>query len=655
VAIALSDVSSSGSLAIATGTGGAIISSPDGAAWSTETRITSSNLNAVTWNGARFVPVGAFGTILAGGDLPNLVITGIADPDPVEVDSPLDYVFTVTNPGVHSATGVMFSDTLPAGITYRSASVTSAVCSDSTPGACDISGLPLGICSLSSGTVSCNLGDIAVGSAVTVTVGVTAPQVGELSNTASVSANETESDLGDNTAIVTVLVGHADVISLTGSDSPDPVAEGFPLSYTFTITNSGDVASGVTATGVTLTDTLPDGTIFHSAATSTVSEELNDVIWTGSLYVVIGKNGTILTSTDGEVWTQRTSNVVNWLLGIAWNGSRFVAVGSGGAIVTSDDGLTWTVREFGTNGFLYDVIWAGDNFVAVGAPGAVLTSPDGITWTTHASGTTGRLRGITWSGSRFVAVGDSGIILTSPDGVTWASRASGTFNALLGVAWNGFRFVAVGDQGVVLGSADGVTWETERTTIRELLTDIVWNGTQFVVTADKGIIMISADGSLWSNLASGVFGRLEAVIWDGTRFIAVGVDGTIRSSSDGINWQNIAEPGTCAEFNGTVSCSLGDMTVGQSRIVTLVIDVTSAVQTTILPGAFIGTFNNTVSVTINEPEVNTGNNTVVISTAFNRGVLSKAGGGMNGLDLLFIALLGCLCEVYRKYAVAVRC
>ena len=213
--------------------------------------------------------------------------------------------------------------------------------------------------------------------------------------------------------------------------------------------------------------------------------------------------------------------------------------------------------------------------------------------------------------------------------------------------------MAVGDQGVVLGSADGVTWETERTTIRELLTDIVWNGTQFVVTADKGIII--ADGSLWSNLASGVFGRLEAVIWDGTRFIAVGVDGTIRSSSDGINWQNIAEPGTCAEFNGTVSCSLGDMTVGQSRIVTLVIDVTSAVQTTILPGAFIGTFNNTVSVTINEPEVNTGNNTVVISTAFNRGVLSKAGGGMNGLDLLFIALLGCLCGVYRKYTVAVRC
>jgi uncharacterized repeat protein (TIGR01451 family) len=50
-------------------------------------------------------------------------------------------------------------------------------------------------------------------------------------------------------------------LSLTKTDSPDPVTTGQPLSYTLVVTNSGPGP----AIGVTLTDTLPAGTIFSSA------------------------------------------------------------------------------------------------------------------------------------------------------------------------------------------------------------------------------------------------------------------------------------------------------------------------------------------------------------------------------------------------------
>jgi uncharacterized repeat protein (TIGR01451 family) len=53
-------------------------------------------------------------------------------------------------------------------------------------------------------------------------------------------------------------------LTITGTDSPDPVALGNALNYTVTVTNNGPSA----ATGVTLTDTLPAGITFGSVTSS---------------------------------------------------------------------------------------------------------------------------------------------------------------------------------------------------------------------------------------------------------------------------------------------------------------------------------------------------------------------------------------------------
>ena len=60
-----------------------------------------------------------------------------------------------------------------------------------------------------------------------------------------------------------------------------------------------------------------------------------------------GDNGTILTSPDGKVWTERWSKAGSYLYGVAYGNNTFVVVGWAGQILTSPDGVTWTEKGHG--------------------------------------------------------------------------------------------------------------------------------------------------------------------------------------------------------------------------------------------------------------------------------------------------------------------
>ena len=107
---------------------------------------------------------------------------------------------------------------------------------------------------------------------------------------------------GDFGAFVLTLdeIGSAD-LSLTKTDAPDPVLVGQELTYTLTVANAGPHA----ATGVVLTDSLPSGATFVSAAASqgtctgasTISCSLGTIASGGSTTVTIkirpGSAGTL--------------------------------------------------------------------------------------------------------------------------------------------------------------------------------------------------------------------------------------------------------------------------------------------------------------------------------------------------------------------------
>ena len=176
----------------------------------------------------------------------DLMVSGNVSSTPAVAGAPLSYTLTVANNGPLDATGVALTNTLPAGITFISA----------TPG---------DDCTEAEGIVSCNLANLAAGDSAQVAIQVTVDPAarGTLDNITSVTGNEPDSNIANNTTAQETLVSAETDLAITKTASSDPVIAGNTLSYTLTITNSGPS----NATGVTL-DTLPTGATFVSATPS---------------------------------------------------------------------------------------------------------------------------------------------------------------------------------------------------------------------------------------------------------------------------------------------------------------------------------------------------------------------------------------------------
>jgi hypothetical protein len=121
----------------------------------------------------------------------------------------------------------------------------------------------------------------------------------------------------------------------------------------------------------------------------------------------------ISTSPDGIDWTRRASGTTDGLMNITYGNNQFVVVGRNGVVLSSPDGITWTQRNSGTTNFLRAVAYGNNEFVAMGGNGVVLSSPDGITWTSRSSGTQINFWSVAYGNNTFVAIDAYGTIMQS--------------------------------------------------------------------------------------------------------------------------------------------------------------------------------------------------------------------------------------------------
>ncbi|MDG0811293.1 WD40/YVTN/BNR-like repeat-containing protein [Cohnella rhizosphaerae] len=251
--------------------------------------------------------------------------------------------------------------------------------------------------------------------------------------------------------------------------------------------------------------------------------------------VFVAGGNKIVSSVDGETWTDATTPPgFSYLASVEYGGGLFVGVGWQGNLFTSSDGINWTNRNPGVSSILYDVAYGDNLYVAVGQSGTILTSPDGVTWTTQNSNTYYDLNRITYGNGKYVAVGNSGVIFTSTDGIAWTSNVSGTTNQLYAVAYGNGLFVAGGQNKIILTSPDGAIW-TERQNsppsgwppISDYYRRALFNDGVFVLAGSSGLIDSSTDGIHWSSHSSGTsIGFWGLTAGNGT-YMATGDQGSI--------------------------------------------------------------------------------------------------------------------------------
>lgn len=181
----------------------------------------------------------------------DLSLTKTDSPDPVLAGQTLTYQIAVANAGPSAATDVLVLDELPQGVTFVSATASQGA-------GCDASG----------GRVACPLGGLTAGGSAAVTIRVRpmeAPRI--ITNRATVQANEPDADALDNTAEAETKVNPAADLSLSMSDSPDPIRFRDRLTYRLVVANNGPSTAGT----VRLVDSLPGEVQLVSATASVAS------------------------------------------------------------------------------------------------------------------------------------------------------------------------------------------------------------------------------------------------------------------------------------------------------------------------------------------------------------------------------------------------
>lgn len=306
--------------------------------------------------------------------------------------------------------------------------------------------------------------------------------------------------------------------------------------YSFTLngrTNGGPAGPGTPSVSAiprlagTATEALPAP---WTAGVALGANDLRGVTW-GTVFVAVGANGAMFSSTDGSTWTALDSGVVTNLNAAVFRGV-YLAAGDNGAMLYSTDAITWTPRTTGTSNKLNAIAANSGRFVAVGANGTVVTSADGITWAGAAnSATTNDLFAVTVSASGlWIAVGANGTLITSADGSTWTTVTSNTARDLKGIAsgkssaTTATLFVAVGANGTLITSPDGTTWSAQTAIGTNTLSAVTF-GTQFIAVGANGSVFTSTDGTTWAGQPSTTNSNLNAIVHNPFGYSVVGAAG----------------------------------------------------------------------------------------------------------------------------------
>lgn len=322
---------------------------------------------------------------------------------------------------------------------------------------------------------------------------------------------------------------------------------------------------------------------FEIVYMSQTAGEIMDGLFTSlsnKIIFVIG-NKTI-TSSDGKVWTEST--VSGTFDCIAQNNSKIIMLGENGVVATSTNGNTFsygTVPAL-TSYNIKQAIWAEDfnKFFAVGE-NCLLSSSDGTSWT--AINTSYNFKAITYSHENttliaFGTLSGTNRIFKSTNGTDWTDSLTSANIKVLKWIPQRQMYVALGD--AIYTSTNGTSYEAEQVSIvgqlyyfiysqkissflilgelntylssqlkyaietitytQNYLTKICYSRIteEFVALTSTNKIAISKNGTDWVESEETVMANVNRLKWieEKNIFVLLGNGGAIKTSEDRVVW-----------------------------------------------------------------------------------------------------------------------
>lgn len=286
------------------------------------------------------------------------------------------------------------------------------------------------------------------------------------------------------------------------------------------------------------------------------SAKFTSVTYGAGVYVAVGQNGNVYSSSGGSTWSVRSSGTTRHLYKVyyASTAALFIAVGENGTVITSPDGITWTTRSIGYSYCLYDVVQGSlsgtSYFVVVGQTGSAYdgtTTPailysTAITnpaWTqsTIPSNIQKTIDGIGYANDRFLVTGHNSsgnITLGYSSTLTSWSVASGSYGGTNNVTVSGVT---------VYGGIFYVTTIVDRVFLR-------WDPATPGTVTDYTYTAFTGDANpptqTWSGKAPAVFTAMSSngTLVGSNGFMAIPNGSYWTIKCPGYEWTSIASDGT---------------------------------------------------------------------------------------------------------------
>ena len=266
------------------------------------------------------------------------------------------------------------------------------------------------------------------------------------------------------------------------------------------------------------------------ATTAGTREFINEIEYGADVFVATDASGGIWKSNDSESWISvHEESSGHFVTGLVFDGSQFVAITFTGTLITSPDGEIWTESP-GLDGDPQQLRLIGDTFWVVGSSGLVAFSQNLTDWTLLAVGAS-TLLDIAFGNGTYVVTGRDGALYSSEDGTTWTTQESGHTEHLKTVAFNNGKFIVLGRPNVLLSSENGTAWESLGSNLTpfdasrlEVIDEI------FVAPGYLGGVGTSPDGLNWTLYYPRTSQTLFDIVCSDERTVAVGTSGSILSS-----------------------------------------------------------------------------------------------------------------------------